>query len=144
VPRARAASGGSRHETPHVIGPTARPRARQHTGRHAHLACASSLIALIFLCLAWETWLAPLRPGGSWLMLKALPLLAPLRGVLHARVYTLQWAPMLILAYLTEGIVRGYADAGVGAWLGRAETALALTFFVSCLILVRTLRRSVR
>jgi hypothetical protein len=36
---------------------------------------STSLIALLFLCLAWELWLAPLRPGGSMLALKALPLL---------------------------------------------------------------------
>ena len=29
-----------------------------------------SLVVLIFLCLAWELWLAPLRTGGSWLVLK--------------------------------------------------------------------------
>ena len=54
-------------------------------------ACAASLIALIFLCLAWELWLAPLRPGGSWLALKILPLMAPLFGILRNRVYTFQW-----------------------------------------------------
>src|SRR4051794_1984022 len=31
-----------------------------------------SLLALIVLGLAWELWLAPLRPGGSWLVLKVL------------------------------------------------------------------------
>ena len=36
---------------------------------------SASLIALIFLCLAWELWLAPIRPGGSLLVLKTLPLL---------------------------------------------------------------------
>ena len=40
------------------------------TARLANIA-ALSLVALIFLCLAWELWLAPLRPGGSWLLLKA-------------------------------------------------------------------------
>eukprot|EP01036_Dinobryon_divergens_P006796 gene6797-9028_t len=30
-----------------------------------------SLLALIVLCLAWELVLAPVRPGGSWLALKA-------------------------------------------------------------------------
>ena len=38
---------------------------------------AGSLLALIALCLAWELVLAPLRPGGSWLALKALPLCIP-------------------------------------------------------------------
>ena len=31
-----------------------------------------SLIGLLFVCLVWELWLAPLRPGGSMLALKAL------------------------------------------------------------------------
>ena len=35
----------------------------------------ASLLLLIALCIAWETVLAPLRPGGSWLVLKVLPLL---------------------------------------------------------------------
>ena len=57
----------------------------------AHAGASVSLIALIFLCLTWELWLAPLRPGGSWLVLKLLPLLAALMGVLRGRRYTLQW-----------------------------------------------------
>ena len=42
------------------------------------LTASASLAALILLCLAWELWLAPLRPGGSYLALKALPLVFPL------------------------------------------------------------------
>jgi len=48
----------------------------------------ASLLALIALCLAWELWLAPLRPGGSWLALKVLPLCIPLAGLLKNRMYT--------------------------------------------------------
>src|SRR3546814_16201566 len=62
-----------------------------------------SLIALIVLCLAWELKIAPLSPGGSLLVLKVLPLLLPLRGVLKGQLYTLQWAAMLILLYFMEG-----------------------------------------
>ncbi len=47
-------------------------------------AALTSLLALIALCLAWGLRLAPLRPGGSWLGLKTVPLLAPLFGVLPA------------------------------------------------------------
>ena len=43
-------------------------------GRTAWLAACACLIALIFLSLAWELVLAPLKPGGSWLVLKVLPL----------------------------------------------------------------------
>jgi len=96
-----------------------------------HLTACVSLIVLIFLCLAWELRLAPLRPGGSWLALKCLPLLLPLRGILHGRRYTFQWASMLILAYLAEGIVRAMTETGAGQGLAGLETALALTFFVA-------------
>ena len=67
------------------------------TSRLRHAASAA-LIALIVLCLAWELWLAPLRPGGSFIALKALPLLLPLRGIVRGNRYTYQWASMFILA----------------------------------------------
>ena len=92
-----------------------------------------SLIALIFLCVAWELWLAPLRPGGSTLALKALPLLLPLMGILKGRRYTYQWAPMLALAYFTEGAVRAWSDSGLSAWLAGAETLLSVVFFFAAI-----------
>lgn len=97
-----------------------------------HVASAS-LIALIFLCVAWELWLAPIRPGGSWLVLKALPLLAPLMGILKGRRYTYQWAPMLVLAYFTEGVVRAWSDTGLSAWLAGAEVVLSVVFFFAAI-----------
>lgn len=107
-----------------------------------YLGACVSLLALIFLCLAWELWLAPLRPGGSWLALKALPLLLPLLGILRGRRYTYQWASMLILAYLAEGAVRAFGDGGRSAALAAAEMALALAFFVSAVLYARLTRRS--
>ena len=92
-----------------------------------------SLIALIFLCLAWELVLAPIRPGGSSLALKALPLLLPLMGILKGRRYTYQWAPMLVLAYFTEGVVRAWSDRGLSAWLGGAEVVLSVVFFFAAI-----------
>jgi uncharacterized membrane protein len=94
---------------------------------------AVSLVALIFLCVAWELWLAPLRPGGSWLVLKTLPLLLPLMGILKGRRYTYQWAPMLVLAYFTEGVVRAWSDTGLSAWLAGAEVVLSVVFFFAAI-----------
>ena len=37
------------------------------------LLAVSSLLGLIVLGLAWELWLAPLRPGGTLLALKVYP-----------------------------------------------------------------------
>jgi len=99
--------------------------------RALHRAACAALIALIVLCVAWELWLAPLRAGGSWLALKALPLAAPLPGVLRARRYTLQWSALLVLAYLVEGLVRLISESGAAAALAAAEIALALLYFAA-------------
>ena len=95
------------------------------------------LTALIALCVAWELWLAPLRPGGSWMVLKALPLLLPLFGILHGRVYTYRWSGMLALAYFLEGAVRAYADSGAAALLAAVELTLALAFAAFAVAFVR-------
>ena len=98
------------------------------------------LLVLIALCIGWELWLAPLRAGGSWLVLKALPLLAPLLGLLHGRRYTFQWSSMLILAYIAEGIVRTMTERGVSQTLASLECVLGLTFFVLAIVYVRVTR----
>ncbi len=96
-----------------------------------------SLIALIFLGLAWELTLAPGRPGGSLLALKILPLLAPLFGILRGKVYTYQWTSMLVLAYFAEGAVRGWSERGLSAHLAVAEAMLAVICFLACIFFVR-------
>ncbi len=110
-----------------------------------HLGAVGSLIALIVLCIAWELILAPLRPGGSWMVLKVLPLLLPLRGVLKRDVYTLQWASMLILVYFAEGVVRGASDSGrLSATLGWIETALTCLFFLCTILYLRPYKRAAK
>lgn len=105
---------------------------------------AASLILLILLCVAWELVLAPLRPGGSWLVLKVIPLLLPLRGVLKRDLYTMQWSSMLILLYFAEGIVRGTSDPGTSAMLGWAEVALTTLFFVCTVLYLRPFKKAAK
>lgn len=102
-----------------------------------NLIASASLIGLIVLCLAWELWLAPLRPGGSWLALKALPLLLPLFGILHGRRRAHQWSSVLILLYLLEGLTRLLTDTGPSRWLAAGETLLAGIFFAAALAFAR-------
>jgi uncharacterized membrane protein len=101
------------------------------------LAASASLIGLIFLGVAWELWLSPLRPGGSWLVLKVLPLLLPLFGILGGKLYTYRWSTLLIWLYFTEGVVRGWSEPGLSGWLGMLETLLSLVFFTSAALYVR-------
>ncbi|ASL45274.1 hypothetical protein bAD24_I17520 [Burkholderia sp. AD24] len=110
----------------------------------AAYGATAALVALIALTVAWEWWLAPLRPGGSAMVLKAVPLLLALPGVWRRRLYTLQWASMLILLYFAEGIVRGWSERGLSARLGWLEVALAVVFFVCTLIYVAPFKRAAK
>ena len=105
--------------------------------RALRLTASGSLIGLILLCLAWELWLAPLRPGGSFLLLKAAPLALAIPGILNGRRYTYQWSSMLILAYFAEGVVRAWSERGTSQWLAAAEVALSLFFFASVVAYAR-------
>ena len=109
--------------------------------RLLHRLSATALIALIALCLAWELWLAPLRPGGSWLALKVLPLLPALPGVVKGRLYTFRWAMMLVLAYFIEGTVRAWSERGTSATLAFIEIALSLAFYAAAIAYVRVRRK---
>ena len=96
-----------------------------------------SLLGLIVLSLAWELWLAPLRPGGSWLALKALPLCIPLAGLLKNRMYTYRWVSLMVWLYFTEGVVRAWSDKAPGNWLALLEVLLCIVLFVACTAHIR-------
>ena len=97
----------------------------------------ASLLGLVLLGLAWELWLAPLRPGGSWIALKVLPLCIPLAGLLRHRMYTYRWVSLLVWLYFTEGVVRAWSDPSPSKWLAMGEIALCLVLFLACILHVR-------
>jgi uncharacterized membrane protein len=110
------------------------------TAARFQFVASFSLIALIFLCLAWEIWLAPLRPGGSWLALKAVFLLAPLFGILRGKRYTYKWVSLFVMFYLLEGLTRATSDHGLAQHLAMIETVLATMLFVAVVGYVRVTR----
>ena len=97
----------------------------------------TSLIGLIVLGLAWEMWLAPIRPGGSLLALKVLPLCIPLAGILRKRMYTYRWVSLMVWLYFTEGAVRAWSDRAPGNYLAMLEIVLCLLLFTACALHVR-------
>ncbi|QIL79002.1 DUF2069 domain-containing protein [Diaphorobacter sp. HDW4A] len=103
-----------------------------------------SLLGLIVLSVLWELWLAPLRPGGSWLVLKALPLCIPLAGLLKRRMYTYRWVSLVVWLYFTEGVVRAWSDKAPGNWLAMIEIALCLLLFIACALHVRLRQKAAR
>jgi uncharacterized membrane protein len=107
------------------------------SSRVFHTITSASLIGLITLCITWEMWLAPQRPGGSWLAIKVLPLLIPLTGIVRGKLYTYRWITLLIIAYFVEGVVRAWSDKGFSAPLAGVEIALTLMIFTSAILYVR-------
>jgi uncharacterized membrane protein len=94
-------------------------------------------LALLLALIAWEAWVAPLRPGGSWLTIKALPLLLPLFGMLHNRRRAFQGLALLIWLYALEGSMRLFSDSPGLRWTAGIELALALMLFVAVLLHLR-------
>lgn len=107
---------------------------------HYQWLASTSLIALIFLCLAWEGWLAPLKPGGSWLILKGAFLLFPLFGVLRGKRYTYKWLSLFVQFYLLEGLTRATSEHGPAQWLAVGETVLAAILFIATVLFIRSTR----
>ena len=103
-----------------------------------------SLLGLVVLSVAWELWIAPLRPGGSWLVIKALPLCIPLAGLLKHRMYTYRWVSLLVWLYFTEGVVRAFGDAPPSRWCAMAEIALCLMLFAACVLHVKGRQKAAR
>ncbi len=119
--------------------PAATPSAAVQATR---AVAVGSLLALIALGLAWELWLAPLRPGGSWLVVKVLPLLLPLPGLLKNRMYTYRWVALFVWLYFVEGVVRASGDRPPGNRLALLQIAVCLVLFAACTLHVRLRQRS--
>lgn len=98
---------------------------------------AGSVLALIVLGLVWELWLAPVRPGGTWLAVKVLPLCLPLGGLLAGKLYTFRWTSLLVWLYFIEGAVRATSDPGPSVPFAVAEVVLCLVLFTACVAHIR-------
>jgi len=108
-----------------------------HHVSRTRLLAVLSLTGLIVLGLVWELWLAPLRPGGTLLALKVVPLCIPLAGLLKNRMYTYRWVSLFIWLYFTEGVVRAWGDPAPSCYFAFAEVVLCVVLFIACALHVR-------
>jgi uncharacterized membrane protein len=106
------------------------------------LVAVISTLSLIILCLGWELKWAPIRPEGSWWVLKVLPLIILLPGLLKSRLYSFQWGSMAVLLYLMEGLVRATSDALLfSRQLAWAAVFLSTVLFCSLIFYTHTFKR---
>jgi uncharacterized membrane protein len=107
---------------------------------HWRLIAWFAWFALIVLCILWEAVLAPIKPGGSWAVIKVMPLLFALKGIWQARSYTMQWSSMLVMLYFIEGVVR-LNDKGLSAYLAGLEIVLSLVAYYALLAYLKPLKK---
>jgi len=102
--------------------------------RGIRAVAVASALALIALCIGWELVWA--RTGHGTLVLKAVPLVLALPGLMKHRMYTYRWLSLAIWLYVAEGLVR-VGDRAPANWCAGAELALALVLFTACAAQVR-------
>jgi len=102
----------------------------------------AALAALIIYSILWETVLAPLRPGGSWLVVKSLPLCILWPAVARQNVRAVQWVLLLLPWYFAEGAVRGFSETGRHAVCAYGGAIIALCAIGAALGYVRSLKRA--
>ena len=89
-------------------------------------------VLLSILCIAWEWFLAPLRPHGSFMVLKCLPIVLILPGLYRGANYQLQALSMIILLYFLEGVSRLF-EKGLNPWLAGLELIFSSIIFFAVL-----------
>lgn len=105
----------------------------------------ATIAALALLQLLWELRLAPLRPEGSWLALKAVPLALLWPALARGSQKAAQGMLLLLLPYFAEGVVRGMTETGrhaIVAWTAAALSVVAFTALLLHFRAAKHLRRS--
>lgn len=117
--------------------------------RLLRLLMLASYLTLLLLVMAWEGWLAP-APGAPpwvWLILKSVPLLIPLGGIVRGRPRTYLLTTLLLMFYFTDGVVLTWLHRADGLDFSRplpyaiAEWLLATIAFALALLFIRARSR---
>jgi uncharacterized membrane protein len=95
--------------------------------------------ATLVLLTAWYSWLAPARhfPAALVLLVLVVPLLFPLRGLLHGRRYTFAWSCFLALLYFTHGVLEAYSD-DLTRPLGLLEITFSSLWFLGAMAYIKS------
>ena len=97
---------------------------------------------LLGLLLVWTIYLAPptIFPVSVVLLLYVGPLLLPLRGLLHGKLYTHAWVHFMALFYFTVGVMVAAANVAERHY-AIAQVILSIMLFVGSMMFVRSKAR---
>ncbi|MEX0729285.1 MAG: DUF2069 domain-containing protein [Aquisalimonadaceae bacterium] len=111
--------------------------------RASNLLATACNLLLIGLLLIWLGWLLP-PPEAlvvPFIVVLVVPLLAPLRGLLHGRRYTHAWTSLLAMLYFVHGIAAA-GTPGLNRVLGTVEIVLSLGLFTGCVLHMKATRQA--
>ena len=106
--------------------------------RVAYGAALTGYFGLLTLLMLWNTVLAPSShfPVAMMLIILVMPLMLPLRGLLHGRPGACTWAAYLSLFYFVHGVVEAAAGPQERL-LASLEIATSLLLFFGAVFSVR-------
>jgi len=107
--------------------------------RAVHILSLGSYIGLIAFGMLWAIELGELPRDqiSITLLILVLPLLLPLRGILHARHKSLVWGMLVALLPILHGGVNLWAESWPKAAWGGLELAMAVSYIVFCSYYIR-------
>lgn len=95
-----------------------------------------SYIALIFITLIWELFFTP-SGESSWMVIKAVILVLPLRQLIKKNLYTLEWINFVIILFFIEGVVRAWSEIIPSQLFAISEVILTLVFFFTSILIFK-------
>lgn len=100
---------------------------------------------LFVLLSTWTIYLAPptIFPISIVLLFYVGPLLIPLRGLLHGKLYTHAWVHFMALFYFIVGVMVAAGNADERNY-ALAQVALSILMFVGSMMYVRVKAREVK
>ncbi|MGB0721421.1 MAG: DUF2069 domain-containing protein [Gammaproteobacteria bacterium] len=106
----------------------------------------ASYFGLLLHLVLWNTWFEPSRhfPIALVLIAVVLPLLLPLRGILHRRPYTHAWTTFLALFYFVYCLGFVFASNPADHIHGIIGTVLSTGLFVGATVFTRLEARARR
>ncbi len=103
-----------------------------------HWLTLTGYLGIMVLLVAWYGWLVPpeVVPANVLIIVLALPLFPPLRGLLHARPYTVAWSLFISLIYFIHGSVEAWSN-GPARWLALLEVLLSILWMTAGIAFIR-------
>lgn len=97
-----------------------------------------SYLGLIAFGMAWAISLGEFKPNqvSFMLVVMVLPLLFPLRGILHGRDKAIVWGTLISLLYIVHGGMGWWSESHLWVW-GMLETLLAVTYLFTASFFIR-------